>query len=72
MEERPHKPWFQDGMPWWAWAFLLLTRLAMLLPMVLLAAGLWWWSHGGARQAPGLIKRAAQHMHALSDSLFGR
>lgn len=70
--ERDRKPGFQDGMPWWAWGFFVLARLAMLLPVVLLMAGLWWWSHGGAQQAPKLVKRAAQHVHAWSDSLFGR
>lgn len=72
MEERERRPWFRGGLPWWAWTFLIFTRLAMLLPLVLLVAGLWWWSHGGAREAPKLVKRAAQHVHAWSDSLFGR
>lgn len=72
----PRQPWHRDGLPPWAWVALAVMRIAsfawVLLPLALLAAGLWWWTHGGADRAPHLARRAAQHARATADSLLGR
>jgi hypothetical protein len=74
--ERPRSPWHRDGLPAWGWAGLILLRIVTLawtlLPAALLAAGIWWWTHGGSREAPRLLRSAVQHVKAMADSAFGR
>lgn len=72
MSERARKPWFREGMPWWAWAFLVASRVAAIVPLVLVALFLWWWTHGGAERAPGMARHAAARTSAWVDSIFGR
>lgn len=73
---RPERPWHRDGIPAWGWLALIAMRLgslvAMLLPFALLAAGLWWWTHGGRHAAPKLVQRAGEHTRAVADSVLGR
>lgn len=70
------KPWHRDGIPAWGWVALVLLRLASLLaalvPLALVAALLWWWTHGGRHAAPGMAKRAGEQARATADSLLGR
>lgn len=68
----PGGPAFRDGIPAWGWVALVVARLWALVPLVLLALGFWWWTHGGARQAPKLLRQAVQHVRAAADSTFGR
>jgi len=70
--ERPRKAGQSDDVPAWGWLALGALRLWALLPLALLVAGLWWWTHGGARQAPRLLRQAAQHARAFADSVLGR
>ena len=73
---RPRQPWHRDEIPAWGWLALGVMRVVslawMLVPLALLAAGLWWWTHGGSHRAPKLAKRAVEHARAAADSLFGR
>ncbi len=70
------RPWHRDGIPAWGWAVIVVMRVVSLLwglvPMALLVAGIWWWTHGGARRAPRLAKQAVQQVRAAADSLFGK
>ncbi len=74
--ERPQRPWHRDGLPAWGWVGLVVLRIVslawVLLPAAILAAGLWWWTHGGSRQAPRLARQAVQHAKAMVDSAFGK
>mgnify|MGYP001249901953 CR=1 FL=1 len=62
----------RDGIPVWGWLALGVFRVASLVPLLLLVAGLWWWLHGGAHEAPQLARRASQWAAATADSLFSR
>lgn len=68
--------WHRDGIPAWGWVAIVVMRVAALLwalvPLALLVAGIWWWTHGGARRAPLLLKQAVHQMRAAADSLFGK
>jgi hypothetical protein len=74
--ERARRPWHRDGIPAWGWAAIVVMRLAslvaVLLPVALLAGGIWWWTHGGAQQAPRLARQAVHQVQAWADSLRGR
>jgi hypothetical protein len=65
------EPAFRD-VPTWAWAAIVLARLWALVPLLLLAGGIWWWTHGGSRQAPRWFRHAVQHARTAADSTFGR
>lgn len=73
---RPHRSWHRDGIPAWGWLALVVMRVVSLawalVPLALLAGGLWWWTHSGARHAPELARSAARHARAAADSVFGR
>jgi hypothetical protein len=73
---RERKPWRRDGLPAWGWAALagirLVTLAWTLLPAALLAAGIWWWTHGGSSRAPRLAKQVVAKVKAMADSAFGR
>lgn len=69
---KEREPAFRDGIPAWGWTALVLARLGALVPLVLLAVGIWWWTHGGARQAPRLFRQGVQHARAFVDSTFGK
>ena len=70
--EPPHRTAHREDIPSWGWVALGLMRLWALLPLAVLVAGIWWWTHGGARQAPRLLKQAVQHVRAAVDSGVGR
>ena len=69
MSENERGPSFQDGIPAWGWVALVLARVWALLPLILLAIGIWWWASGGSEQAPRLLRKAAQHARSAVDSL---
>lgn len=69
MSENEREPAFRDGIPAWGWAALVVARVWALLPLILLAIGIWWWASGGSEQAPRILKRAVQHARAAVDSL---
>lgn len=66
------KPWFRDGMPWWAWIALGVARVAALVPFILTIVLAVWLARGGTKQLPGMAKRTAQQVHAIADSVFRR
>ncbi len=74
--EPARRLWHRDGIPAWGWVAIIVLRVVSLLwalvPLALLVAGIWWWTHGGARRAPQLAKRAVLHVRAATDSLIGR
>jgi hypothetical protein len=72
MAPEPPRPTAHREVPAWAWVVLLLARVWALLPLLLLAAGIWWWTHGGSKQAPRWLREAVQHARTRADSTLGR
>ena len=72
MTNEPPPPTAHRDVPAWGWALIVLARLWALVPLVLLVAGIWWWTHGGDRQAPKWLRQAVQHARAAADSAFGK
>lgn len=70
------KSWHRDGMPLWGWFALFFARLLSLLmtflPLLLLAAGIWWWNHGGAERAPRFVQKAVQVAQGWVDAVIGK
>ena len=64
----PREPAFRDGMPWWAHAVLVATRIASLVPFVLAIALAVWLARGGTRQLPGMAQHVWQWVRSVADS----
>ncbi len=82
MEERPRKPWHRDGMPAWAWGFLVASRvvavLAALVPIAIAVGAWWWWNHppGHGRRVMAEViphaQRAVDSLGVVVDSALVR
>ena len=66
----PHR----DDVPAWGWVGLLAARVTSLVvaavPVALLVWAVWWWTHGGAQRAPGLVRQTAANVQAWIDSAW--
>ena len=69
---QPPRPTAHRDIPAWGWVAIALVRLWALAPLILLAAGIWWWTHGGSAHAPKWMHRAIQHARTTADSALGR
>ena len=70
------KSWHRDGIPLWGWFAIAALRLGSLvmtlLPVLLIVAGVWWWTHGGAKQAPKFVQQAVERVQKWADSVLGK
>jgi hypothetical protein len=70
------KSWHRDGIPLWGWAAIGVIRLGSLvmalLPVLVLAGGIWWWTHGGAKKAPKFVQQAVERVQKWASGVFGK
>ena len=73
MKARDRSPWHRDDLPPWAWAAIVVMRVAQvvaaLVPLALVVLLGWGWAHRGDPQLRQALRGAANQAGALADSV---